>query len=131
MARPPRQIFQKARTKMAEKKEIIKKNTIKYFLAFYLISELFSFCLEHLNPIFYYEFGFNLIVQLQFFVLFIFLLKFNFCARNKTIIYSLLFYFLINAFLPFFATNDFYISIMKNIFIILLSGLLTLTLFKK
>jgi hypothetical protein len=130
MARPPRQIFQKLKIKNTEIKEKLKKDIIKYFLLIYLITELFSFALEHFNPVFYLDFGFNLITQLQFLVLFVFLLRFNFCKRNKIIIYVLLIYFAFNAFLPFLITNEFYVSIFKNIFVILLNVLLILTIKK-
>lgn len=131
MPRPPSLIFQKARLKFIETKKIIKKNYVKYFLVIYLVSELISFAINEINPMFYYEFVFNLITQIQLFFLFLFLLKFNFCQRNKIIIYCLLLYFLINAFLPFYVTDEFYVTIMKNILVILLSSLLILTLIKK
>jgi hypothetical protein len=131
MPRPPSLIFQKARLKLIETKKIIKKNYVKYFLIIYLFSELISFGINEINHMFYYEFVFNFMMQIQLFFLFLFLLKFNFCQRNKIIIYCLLLYFLINAFLPFFVTNEFYLTIMKNILVILLSALLILTLTKK
>jgi hypothetical protein len=130
MARPPGQIFQKGRVMISETKEVIKKNTIKYFLIFYLFTELLSFIAYELNPVFYYEFLFNFIVQMQFFVMFIFLLRFNFCIRNKIIIYTLLFYFLANAFSPLFITNKNYTDIIRDLSIFLLSILIIYTLSK-
>ena len=132
MARPPRQIFQKTATGITEitenVKEKIKKNTIKYFLLFFLATEILSFFLEIINPIFYYEILFNVFIQSQFLVLFLFLLRFNFCPRNKIIIYFLLGYFLSNIILPFFVTNEIYTNLIKNVTILLLSILLTLTI---
>lgn len=55
MARPPRQIFQRLKTGIAEITENVKKNTIKYFLVFYIFTELLSFIVEMINPELYFE----------------------------------------------------------------------------
>ena len=131
MARPPRQIFQRLSKGIAETKEKIKKNTIKFFLVFYLFTELLSFFIEMINPQMYYETYYFLIFQFQFFVMFLFLLRFNFCPRNKIIIYFLLLYFLSNMILPFLVTNDLYVELVKNVTMILLTFLLCYSLFSK
>lgn len=131
MARPPRQIFQRLKTGIAEITENVKKNTIKYFLVFYIFTELLSFIVEMINPELYFESLYYLIFQIQFFAMFLFLLRFNFCPRNKVIIYFLLVYFLSNIILPFYVTNEIYIEIVKNITLILLTFLFCFTLFSK
>lgn len=129
MARPPRQIFQRIKTGVAEITENEKKNTIKYFLVFYIFTELLSFIIEMINPQLYYEVIFYVFIQLQFFVMFLFLLRFNFCPRNKIIIYFLLVYFLSNIILPFYVNNEDYSELIRNLSIVLLSLLLSYTLF--
>lgn len=129
MARPPRQIFQRIKTGVAEITENAKKNTIKYFLVFYIFTELLSFIIEMINPQLYYEVIFYVFIQLQFFVMFLFLLRFNFCPRNKIIIYFLLVYFLSNIILPFYVNNEDYSELIRNLSIVLLSLLLSYTLF--
>lgn len=131
MARPPIQIFQRLKTVIAEITENVKKNTIKYFLVFYIFTELLSFIIEMINPELYFESLYYLIFQIQFFAMFLFLLRFNFCPRNKVIIYFLLVYFLSNIILPFYVTNEIYIEIVKNITLILLTFLFCFTLFSK
>jgi hypothetical protein len=130
MPKPPSVIFPKATNAFASTRQIVQKNYVKYFLIFYLISELITYAIDHFYPTFYFEFGFNLMTQIQLFILFIFLLRFNFCHRNKVIIYFLLVYFIASAIIPFFFVHEFYLSVMKNISVVLLSGLLILTVFK-
>ena len=73
-ARPPRQIFQRLTKTVTNEKS--KNNVIKYFLVFYLITEILSFFIEMANPKLYYEIIFYGMIQFQFFVMFLFLLKF-------------------------------------------------------
>ena len=128
-ARPPREIFQRLTGTVTSEKT--KNNVIKYFLVFYLITEILSFFIEMINPQLYYEIIFYSLIQFQFFVLFLFLLKFNFCQRNKIIIYFLLFYFICNLVLPFVLTNESYTEIIRTVTMLLLTILLSLTLFNK
>jgi hypothetical protein len=131
MARPPRQIFQKLGKSITDLPKNIKENTIKYFLVFFIFTELLSFVIEIFDPKLYYEVVFYVFIQLQFLVLFLFLLRFNFCKRNKYIIYFLLFYFASNILLPFYLNNENYTLIIRICTMILLTLLLSFTLFGK
>ena len=130
--RPPRTVFQRIAEKSQEVKTNIKNNVNTYFLLYFLIICISTFFIEKYFKELYKEYLFNILVQLSFFGLFLKdLINLKLCKRNRIIIYFLLIYFLGNAFLPFFITNEEYVTNYFEMFTFIFVFLAAYTIFYK
>ena len=130
--RPPRTVFQRMATKTQEVKTNIKNNVNTYFLLYFLIICISTFFIEKYFKELYEEYLFNILVQISFFGLFLKdLINLKLCTRNKIIIYTLLGYFLGNAFLPFLVTNKYYVTKFFQFFTFVFVFLAAYTIFYK